>query len=72
MRLMAMQICPMLRKDRRTAPLTASASRQLFPTMRAHWPPSSRDTFVMLSAHWRMTWRPTSVEPVNATFFTSG
>ena len=72
MRFIAMQICPMLRNDLRTAPFTASASLQALLTMSGHCPPSSRDTFFMLSAHWRITWRPTSVEPVKATFFTRG
>jgi len=40
--------------------------------MKGALPPSSSDSFFTVSAHWRSRIRPTSVDPVNETFRTTG
>src|SRR5579863_10107705 len=72
MRDRAQQSCPALPK---TAYGAAAAARSRSASAKmtfADLPPSSRVTRLIAAAAPRITWRPTSVEPVNAILATSG
>ena len=62
----------MLRNFEATAPLTATSRSASSNTSTGALPPSSSDTFLIVSAAFAMSWRPTSVEPVNVTLRTIG
>ena len=66
-----MQICPMLRKPRRSAPLTAASRSALEATTIGQLPPSSSDTDLMPPMVRKIP-SPTLPEPVNAILSTSG
>src|SRR5699024_9458263 len=67
-----MQICPIFLNDLRTAPFTASFKSASLQTIIGKLPPNSNDTFLRDFAASTATPLPTFVEPVKASFFTSG
>src|SRR5690349_23937484 len=62
----------MLRSFDAIAPVTAASRSASSKTMNGAFPPSSSDTFFTVEAHCRISSLPTSVEPVNENFRTSG
>ena len=71
-RLPAQQTWPWLKKMPLTMPSMAWSIGASSKTMFAALPPSSRVSFLSVPATERAISRPTAVEPVNATLFTSG
>ena len=71
MRLMAMQICPQLRNERRVAPATAAPRSAERVTIIGQLPPSSSVSRLMLG-HERWIARPVALDPVKAILSTSG
>ena len=62
----------MLRYFDASAPSTAWSRSASSKTMKGALPPSSSETFFTVVAHWAIKSLPTSVEPVNENFRTSG
>ena len=70
-RLAAVQRCPVVPNPPQTAPSTARSSRASSITMMMFLPPISRWQCLKAGAQASDTLRPTSVEPVNDTMWTS-
>ena len=68
----AQQTCPWLNQTPSTTPSTAASRSALSNTTNGDLPPSSSDRCLPVPAVARRISRPTSVEPVNATFAISG
>ncbi|MNY39482.1 hypothetical protein D3C86_1741660 [compost metagenome] len=69
--MVALQVCPELRKHELTVALTALARSAPGSTTAADLPPSSIDTRFISPAACAATLRPTAVEPVNDTIWIS-
>src|SRR6201995_4075196 len=72
MRLAQTQVCPVLRNLLPIAPTTAASRSASSNTMNGALPPSSIDVFLIVGAHCASSFAPTSVDPVNDSFRTSG
>src|SRR5687767_15856780 len=72
MRLTQTQVWPVFRYFDAIAPSTAASRSASSNTMNGALPPSSSDSFFTVSAHCFIRSLPTSVEPVNDSFLTSG
>ena len=66
------QVCPALRYLEAIAPATAASRSASSNTMKGALPPSSMLVFLIVGAHIAISLAPTSVEPVNDSFRTSG
>src|SRR5687767_8233216 len=72
MRLVHTQVCPAFLYLLASVPLTASFISASSNTMEGALPPNSSDTFLIVDALCAINILPTSVDPVNDTFFTFG
>mmetsp|Transcript_26609 Transcript_26609/g.61142 ORF Transcript_26609/g.61142 Transcript_26609/m.61142 type:complete len:234 (-) Transcript_26609:550-1251(-) len=71
-RLMATQVWPLLKKAALNTPSAVAVMSTSSRTMAASFPPSSSRSRLKSRAQASITFLPTSVEPVNTTFRTSG
>src|SRR5262245_66431653 len=72
MRFTHTHVWPVLRYFDAIAPSTAASISASSKTMKGALPPSSSDTFFTVFAHCAISSLPTSVDPVNDSFFTVG
>src|SRR5277367_1465409 len=72
MRLAQTQVWPVLRYLLAIAPVTAASRSASSNTMKGALPPNSMLVFLIVGAHCASSLAPTSVDPVNDNFRTSG